>query len=404
MLPALASLSGHFPRRLTALATLPAEPNLKGHVPALDAIRGLAIVLVTGFRFWERPAGETVSPDLLSQFFGLGFRGVDLFFVLSGFLITGILFDAKVKPHYFRNFYMRRTLRIFPLYYGVLLVTLVLLPLAGISTSRLFPEAHREQAWLWLYGANVLQSLRGEWCLGSFNHFWSLAVEEHFYLVWPLVIYFCSRRSAMFACGSVIALAALARVAWLLGGGNDVAAESFTLLRMDALAMGGLIALAIRGPGGVRTLYPWAIAAALLLAALLIPISLLHKRLLAIPELLFAGFFASLILLALSASKESWWGKFWNSPLLQFFGKYSYGMYVFQNLLIPLAAPWLSVAIFEAWFGNLYLARLAYLAIMSSLTVAAAMASWHLFEKHVLKLKSHFEGSSAAADAPAASG
>ncbi len=391
MLPALSRLSRHVSARITALATLRDEPNLKGHVPALDAIRGLAILLVTGYRFWERPVGEVVPTDALSHVFSLGFRGVDLFFVLSGFLITGILFDAKQKPHFFRNFYMRRTLRIFPLYYAVLAVALVLPPLVGVSTMRLLPQAHEHQSWLWLYGANVLQSLRGEWCLGSFNHFWSLAVEEHFYLFWPLVIYCCSRRTAMIACGSIVGIAAIARTVWLLGGGNDVAAETFTLLRMDALAMGGLLALAVRGPGGVKALYPWAIAGAVFLAAVLLPISLLHKRLLAIPELLFAVFFAATILLALTASKEGLWGKLWNSPLLRFFGKYSYGMYVFQNLLIPLVATWLSVEILQQHLGSQILAKIAYLALMSALTIAAAVASWHLFEKHILKLKSWFE-------------
>src|SRR6185295_16426951 len=225
MLPALSRLSRVVPARILALATLREEPNLKGHVPALDAIRGLAILLVTGYRFWSPPAEEAAN-DWLTSLFSLGLRGVDLFFVLSGFLITSILLDAKQKPHYFRNFYMRRTLRIFPLYYAVLAVTFVLLPLAGWSTTRLFPEAHANQGWLWFYGANVLQSLRGEWCLGGFNHFWSLAVEEHFYLVWPLVIYCCSRRTAMIACGGIIGAAVVARVGWLVCGGNVVAAET----------------------------------------------------------------------------------------------------------------------------------------------------------------------------------
>ena len=99
----------------------------RGHIPALDAIRGLAIVLVTLYRFGgggDGPARAIGHPWLID----LGRRGVDLFFVLSGFLITGILFDAKGKEHYFRNFYMRRTLRIFPLYYAALVVTLLVLP------------------------------------------------------------------------------------------------------------------------------------------------------------------------------------------------------------------------------------------------------------------------------------
>ena len=195
----------------------------------------------------------------------------------------------------------------------------------------------------------------------------------------------------MLACGSVVGIAAMARMAWLLSGGNDVAAETFTLLRMDSLAMGGLVALAVRGPGGVKGLYPWAVACVLGLGAVLLPVSLLHKRLLAIPELLFAAFFAGVILLALSAAKEGWWGRLWNSRILRFFGKYSYGMYVFQNLLIPLTAAWLSIAALQQHLGSNLLARVVYLALMSALTIAAACASWHLFEKHVLKVKSWFE-------------
>ena len=98
-------------------------------IPALDAIRGLAILMVTVYRFNIGPD----DPSLLGQGFisslACGFRGVDLFFVLSGFLITGILYDAKGSAHYFRNFYMRRALRIFPLYYGCLIVVLLIFPL-----------------------------------------------------------------------------------------------------------------------------------------------------------------------------------------------------------------------------------------------------------------------------------
>src|SRR4029078_3476471 len=118
---------------------------------------------------------------------------------------------------------------------------------------------------------------------------------------------------------------------------------------------------------------------------------LLHKRLLAIPELLFAAFFAAMILLALTSSPGGWWSKVWNSPVLRFFGKYSYGMYVFQNLLIPIVASWLSVDILQNQLGSQFLAKLAYLCLMSAVTIAAAVASWHLFEKHVLKLKGWFE-------------
>lgn len=110
----------------------PAPSKNGSHIVALDAIRGLAILMVTAYRFNRgtspNEAGESVISVLNS-----GFRGVDLFFVLSGFLITGILYDTKGTSHYFRNFYIRRTLRIFPLYYGILIVTFLILPLGTLT-------------------------------------------------------------------------------------------------------------------------------------------------------------------------------------------------------------------------------------------------------------------------------
>src|SRR3954453_14091705 len=204
----------------------------RGHIPALDAIRGLAIVVVTLYRIGGGGDGPA-SAIGHSWLMALGQRGVDLFFVLSGFLITGILFDAKGKEHYFRNFYVRRALRIFPLYYAALVAAIVILPLFGSSYAVAFRPAVAAQAWLWLYGANLLQAIEGAWCLGPLNHFWSLAIEEHFYLLWPAVIYFASRRTAMGISGGLFLLSIVTRAVWLASGGNDVAAEVLTPLRMD---------------------------------------------------------------------------------------------------------------------------------------------------------------------------
>src|SRR5690242_3161095 len=125
---------------------------------------------------------------LLVKASSYGVLGVDLFFVLSGFLITGLLLDAKGKPHYFRNFYARRTVRIFPLYYLVLFLLLVVLP-AVIAVPPALAHARREQAWLWTYTSNFYIASKASWALGYVSHFWSLAIEEHFYLLWPLVVF-----------------------------------------------------------------------------------------------------------------------------------------------------------------------------------------------------------------------
>lgn len=362
------------------------------HIPALDAVRGLAIVLVTLYRFAGVEKELPGADQWLFRLCGEGYRGVDLFFVLSGFLITGILFDAKGKPGYFRNFYMRRSLRIFPLYYGTLLLFLVALPLLG-SSYVWFPEAQANQAWLWLYGSNVLQGWTASWNLGYFNHFWSLAVEEHFYFVWPLVIFCCTRKQAVVVCVATIVLTLAIRAAWIVTTGNDVAMEVCTWFRMDGLALGGLLALAIRGPGGLPAILPTARVVAAFCGAAIVGLMLLpNGRLLGLPMTLFAVFFGSMILLAVNAKQTSLLGRFWNSRVLQFFGKYSYAMYVFQNLLIPLLAGWLTVAGLSASVGSPFWGRLLYIALMSAATTLVALASWNLYEKHFLKLKRLFGG------------
>src|SRR4051795_6527498 len=117
---------------------MPAPVELpRGHIPALDAIRGLAIVAVTLYRFGGGGDGAARAVDH-PWLIELGQRGVDLFFVLSGFLITGILFEAKGKEHYFRNFYLRRALRIFPLYYAALAASVLILPLVSSSCASAF--------------------------------------------------------------------------------------------------------------------------------------------------------------------------------------------------------------------------------------------------------------------------
>jgi peptidoglycan/LPS O-acetylase OafA/YrhL len=379
-------LNGH--RDLPQSPPANSNPKLSGHLPALDGIRGLAILMVTAYRFNIGPEYTELPGSLFFKALSRGDLGVDLFFVLSGFLITGILFDAKGQDGYFRNFYARRALRIFPLYYGFLFVTLVALPALLGSRGDLFPEAQADQVWLWPYGANLLPAIRNEWCLGSFSHFWSLSVEEHFYLLWPLVIFFCSRRQAMFVSLAAAVTAVLARIAciWL---GGDVAGEAFTLFRMDGLALGGFLALAARGQHGIERLVPWAYGAAMVCVAALVAVSQLQsRRLVGIPLFILAGFYGALLVLAVASRPSTWWGSVWRSSLLRFLGKYSYAMYVFQLPLIVVLAPVLTAEGLCAQTGSIFWGRLAYMAIMFAITTAIAVLSWYLYEKHFLALKS----------------
>src|SRR3954466_6828035 len=207
------------PVELTGREVAPPMPS--GHIATLDGLRGVAILLVMLCHFLGLlHTGNHRLDSLLHLGFGHGWVGVNLFFVLSGFLITGILLDAKSSPRYFRNFYARRTLRIFPLYYGVLFVCFAILPLFPGSNSADFLALRSRQGWLWTYCTNIKIVLDGDWKFATplldLGHFWSLAVEEHFYLVWPLLVFLLPTRALVKACIGVIVVAGLARTWWVI--------------------------------------------------------------------------------------------------------------------------------------------------------------------------------------------
>ena len=171
------------------------------HLPELDGIRGLAVLTV-----------------ILHHGFGfeLGWFGVELFFALSGYLITGILVDAKGRHRgwdYFRGFYGRRSLRIFPLYYLVLLLVLVVLPGLWPMTFALFDPAREHAAWFWSYTQNVLFAREGTILPGVF-HLWSLAVEEQFYLLFPLLIYLLSIGTLLWVVPLLCVAGVVSRDSW----------------------------------------------------------------------------------------------------------------------------------------------------------------------------------------------
>ena len=162
------------------MSTAGAE-RVRGQLPELDGIRGLAIlvVLLHNVGYFDEPA-DSLALKLLRVAFGAGWTGVQLFFVLSGFLITGILLDTKRDAHYFRSFYLRRILRIFTLYYLTLAVAFVLLPHL-VDLDEWPARARHSQSWYWTYLINWTGPFLG--AVPGFPHFRSLAIDEQFYLV-----------------------------------------------------------------------------------------------------------------------------------------------------------------------------------------------------------------------------
>ncbi|MCA9001464.1 MAG: acyltransferase, partial [Planctomycetes bacterium] len=223
----------------------PLEPAR--HLPALDGVRGLAIILVMIQHFFPfNDRGTSLLDDVV---FGLANRcwmGVDLFFVLSGFLITGILWRSRGKAHYFRNFYMRRVLRIFPAYYLLLAIFFLLLPALGnAALDAYLADSAPDAIWHWTYLSNFRIAWRGEWYEQLIpNVFWSLAIEEQFYMVWPAVVWLLSRRALYGLCTLLFCLALALR--WHLAVDPDVNWVTrfvLTPTRMDGLVLGSLLAL-----------------------------------------------------------------------------------------------------------------------------------------------------------------
>jgi peptidoglycan/LPS O-acetylase OafA/YrhL len=370
------------------------EPDT--HIPALDGVRGVAILLVLLLHFSVYGHGLAPSGLLIDRLYyrvaGAGWIGVDLFFVLSGFLITGILYDSKQSRHYFRNFYARRVLRIFPLYYGLLVLLLVVLPLLRPEHSGLRLMA-RDGVWYWSYLSNVKIALDGWPPFGALGHFWSLAVEEQFYLLWPVLVLKLGRRQLQLTCLVCVIGAVAVRVV-LNAQGNNPAAFVLMPARIDSLAVGAYLAVAARGPGGLRGLSRLALPVASLLCLAVLVISVLRRGFAAYDPLvstightLIAFLFAAVLVLALTAAREAWVARAFGSSFLRFFGRYSYGIYVFHHPLLLLNTSVASLAVVPSVFGSQLLRQLVFLVVTTGVSVSIAFLSWHLFEKRFLMLK-----------------
>jgi peptidoglycan/LPS O-acetylase OafA/YrhL len=385
------------------------QPGLGTHVPALDGVRGVAIVLVLllHFTLYGGPPSDVVADRIYYRIMTAGWIGVDLFFVLSGFLITGILYDSKGSAHYFRTFYIRRVLRIFPLYYGSLVVFLLILP-------HLFPlepglQGLRPDAvWYWTYLVNVSIARDGWPFFGAIGHFWSLAVEEQFYLAWPLVVLLLGRRSLMAVCLVCIVSSLLLRIGLELGGA-EVAAHVLTPARMDALAVGALVVLTARGPNGLAGLARWAWPVVGMTSAGLLTIVAWRRGLPSedvvvstIGYSLLAFFFGAILVLGLTSPPEAALSKVFTSSTLRLFGRYSYALYVFHHPLLVLLKPHAS-ALNELpqLLGSRLPGQILFTAVGTAVLLGMASMSWHLYEKQFLKLKRLFPYRAGAPDVPA---
>jgi peptidoglycan/LPS O-acetylase OafA/YrhL len=356
-------------------------------MPELDTLRGIAVSLVVlfhSFGFAHGLRGLSGLPKIFVALTMPGWVGVNLFFVLSGFLITGILLDTRSRPDYYWRFYKHRALRILPLYYATLLLLFVLAR-AGL--------VQRRASWSFLgisaiYLANVSDLLKVPMQYGVL---WSLAVEEHFYLGWPALVRSLSRHKVII---SAIAIAVGCLMLRMMYAGFGIPGGGYTWLCADGLAMGATLAAVARAAtdarvrvrkfavlafGGSFTLFLVGAPFGIFMARHFLGVTLRDTAI----DLFLAGVLSATLLLGTSR-----WKSLVNLRFFEFLGQISYGIYLTHMLVFEVVGHFMqrySPGIYPA--TGRFAPMMIQFCIAGSLTIGLTYLSrWH-FEEPFLRLK-----------------
>lgn len=370
-----------------------------GFIPALDGLRGIAIILVMLHHFTSYQPTSGIGA-LIGSVLAFCWTGVDLFFVLSGFLITGILLDTRGSKRYFTTFYARRTLRIFPLYYLVLFLALVVVPkfpavhavLAGQDALADLPP----QWPYWLYLTNFSIADRG-FVDGWVDVAWSLAIEEQFYLVWPLVIWLCPPRLAALLCAVILVAEPIARIYARARDFPPLWIFVLTWYRLDGLAVGALLAFAHR-----RRLLPlldrWVPIVVIAGVAGIIVCTILgghtwwwNRRMQQYGYSLIAVTAGAMLVSAINRPADSLWPRMLSARWLRAFGKYSYALYLIHLPVMRAVREYVfNPEEYETLGLAPWNAQVLFYGAATVPAFALAWLSWRLFEAPILRLKARF--------------
>ena len=352
----------------------------RGFIAELDGLRGIAILLVMVHRFWPRS-----DAGLAAELAGTGWIGVDLFFVISGFLITGILLDTRGERTYFRNFYVRRVLRIFPLYY--LFVGTILLV---FWSNPSFRNEAGSPLWYLFYLGNMPEGVLGHDVPYWLGPVWSLAIEEQFYLTFPWLVALVSRKRLIHILVGILAFAPLVRVVtMLLDPAHERVQYLFTLCRIDTIAFGCLLAIFMQSVNVERhRVLLRKVGLGVLAGVALVAVVTGLDRTTTFGRT--AGYSvvglgaATVVMLAMLARGDRSTAALRNGGL-RYFGKLCFGLYLLHRPADTIVGAMAARAHLDA-------SALWLIPIKIVVALVFATISWRLLEQPILSLKSAFGG------------
>ena len=362
----------------------------RGLVPEIDGLRGIAILLVLVHRLWPR-TGTLARYASIPE---LGWVGVDLFFVISGLLIAGILLDTREDAGYYKNFYARRALRIFPLYYAFVGLVFLAFPLmeGGAYLRTAFIGETGSPLYYFLYLGNIPESVLGKDPPYVIAPVWSLAIEEQFYITFPFLVATLTRRNLTRVLVALALFAPLLRLASTIAWPERERLQyQFTLCRVDVIAVGALLAVGVRTNGFVeryRRHAPRMAWAALIVLGITIALGGLDRTMMfgrVVGYSVVAGGFGTLAFWTVMQRGTRATSLLRSSPL-KYMGKLCYGLYLLHrpaDVMVTKAlarTPWPHIA-----------ETVAGVALKMGVAIGLAALSWRFFEKPILVFKRRFD-------------
>lgn len=386
------------------------------HLRTLDGIRGLAAVAV----FLNH---ATVIEDgfwldkLFARATFLNGCAPMLFLGMAGYLLTGILLRKKGKPRCLRDFYIRHALRIWPLYFAVTFMAMVVLPMFLPLRLLIYDYSGGPDWMYWTFLSNMSIALDGTQKSKILDVTWSLAVEEQFMLFWPLVVLFCSRKTVIRACIAIAIVSTGVRIFMVLSEFNSVTIYVYTFGRLTSLALGSLLAFYAHDERFLKRVRPAARYIGLWVIPVIWSVLAIERHMgwsyeqgsirsagplsRSLGDMIAAIGMLSFILCGLTTTPGSRLFAVLTFKPLAFIGTYSYGMFLFHTGIIWLArsviyrppgatGEYAAIFHFQGIGGSYLLDQILFIILTFAMSLGLSIASYHLYEVHFLKLKKYF--------------